>query len=71
MVQTYARGSVVDVLDDERAERAGPDRFDERRDARGIQERHVQALLPGPPVPSAAWAAASRAIGTRYGEHDT
>ena len=30
-----------------------------------------QADAPGPPVPTAACAAASRAIGTRYGEHDT
>ena len=29
------------------------------------------AVEPGPPVPSAAWPAARRAIGTRYGEHDT
>ena len=30
-----------------------------------------QAVEPGPPGPSAACAAASRAIGTRNGEHDT
>ena len=29
------------------------------------------AVVAGPPAPSAAWAAASRASGTRYGEHDT
>ena len=30
-----------------------------------------QAVVPGPPSPSAACAAARRASGTRYGEHDT
>jgi hypothetical protein len=30
----------------------------------------IYALLAGP-LPSAAWAAASRAIGTRNGEHET
>src|SRR5262245_39649538 len=29
------------------------------------------AVVAGPPAPNAAWAAARRAIGTRYGEHDT
>jgi hypothetical protein len=31
----------------------------------------LHADVPGPPSPIAACAAARRAIGTRYGEHDT
>jgi hypothetical protein len=35
----------------------------------GVQTGHAD--VPGPSRPRAACAAASRAIGTRYGEHDT
>ena len=35
------------------------------------KERYVYAVLSRRPPAKAAWAAAKRAIGTRYGEHDT
>ena len=44
------------------------------RDLLGVEPQLGSALKrssAGPPVPSAACAAASRAIGTRNGEHDT
>ena len=45
-----------------------------RHDDAGAESRlrlDAQAVEPGPSLPSAACAAARRAIGTRNGEHDT
>ena len=71
------RASARTVFDLEVLHRAREHLVEELRDLRRASSRSLarplgaQAVDAGPPLPSAACAAARRAIGTRNGEHDT